>query len=196
MQQIAAEFGFSETTFVLPPADPQHTAHVRIFTPTNEIPFAGHPNVGTAFVLARRGEIFGQPVGQHMRFEERAGLVDVDILRSDGVVTGAAITAPRPLEIGQEVAVEIVAACASLAPEDVLVAAHPPRIVSVGLPFVVAELASRAALARARPNIEQLRRGRRPPRRRSMADLRCSSMSPRPACPDISARACLRRSTT
>jgi trans-2,3-dihydro-3-hydroxyanthranilate isomerase len=153
MQQIAAEFGFSETTFVLPPADPQHTAHVRIFTPTNEIPFAGHPNVGTAFVLARRGEVFGRPIGEQMRFEELAGLIDVRIVHSDGAVTGAAITAPRPLEVGQEVAVEIVAACASLAPGDVVVAAHPPRIVSVGLPFVVAELTSRAALARARPNI-------------------------------------------
>src|SRR5215207_11556499 len=66
MQQIAAEFGFSETTFVLPPADPQHTARVRIFTPTSEIPFAGHPNVGTAFVLARLGTIFGRNVGAQM----------------------------------------------------------------------------------------------------------------------------------
>lgn len=88
MQQIAAEFGFSETSFVLPPADPQHTARVRIFTPTTEVPFAGHPNVGTAFVLARRGAVFGQAVGEQMRFEERAGLVNVTVLRSDGIVTG------------------------------------------------------------------------------------------------------------
>jgi trans-2,3-dihydro-3-hydroxyanthranilate isomerase len=153
MQQVAAEFGFSETTFVLPPVDPQHTAHVRIFTPTAEVPFAGHPNVGTAFVLARRGVVFGQAIGEQMRFEERAGVVGVSILRRDGAVSGAAITAPRALEVGQEVAVELVAACASLAPEDVLAATHPPRVVSVGLPFVVAELASRAALSRARPNI-------------------------------------------
>jgi trans-2,3-dihydro-3-hydroxyanthranilate isomerase len=153
MQRIAAEFGYSETTFVLPPADLQHTAHVRIFTPKAEVPFAGHPNVGTAFVLARRGMVFGRNVGEQMRFEERAGLVDVTVLRADGAVTGAAITAPRALEVGQEVAVDLVAACASLAVEDVVVAAHPPRIVSVGLPFVVAELASRAALAQARPNL-------------------------------------------
>src|SRR5690242_21118961 len=93
MQRIAAEFGFSETSFVLPPADPQHTAHVRIFTPTAEVPFAGHPNVGTAFVLARRGEVFGQPTGEQMRFEEHAGLVGVSIRRAGGAVTGAAITA-------------------------------------------------------------------------------------------------------
>src|SRR5258706_16271291 len=69
MQRISAEFGYSETTFVLPPADPQHTACVRIFTPTAEVPFAGHPNVGTAFVLARRGAVFGQEIGAQMCFE-------------------------------------------------------------------------------------------------------------------------------
>src|SRR4029453_15560480 len=94
MQGIAAEFGFSETPFVRPPADPQHTAHVRIFTPIAEMPFAGHPNVGTAFVLARRGAAFGRPAGEQMCFEERAGLVGVTVLRGGGAVTGAAITAP------------------------------------------------------------------------------------------------------
>src|SRR5215212_5342844 len=153
MQRIAAEFGYSETTFVLPPDDPQHTARVRIFTPTTEVPFAGHPNVGTAFVLARHGTVFGQKVGAHMRFEERAGLVEVTILHAGSAVTGAAITAPRQLEVGPEVAVDLVAACASLAREDVAIDTHPPRIVSVGLPFVVAEIASRAALAQARPNV-------------------------------------------
>jgi trans-2,3-dihydro-3-hydroxyanthranilate isomerase len=153
MQQIAAEFGYSETTFVLPPSDPQHTARVRIFTPTTEVPFAGHPNVGTAFVLARLGTVFGQQVGAQMCFEERAGLVDVTILHAAGVVTGAAITAPRGLEVGPTVAVDLVAACASLTREDVAIDTHTPLVVSVGLPFVVAELASRAALAQARPNV-------------------------------------------
>src|SRR5881392_3407536 len=56
MQQIAREFNFSETTFVFP-AKAGHTRHVRIFTPAREIPFTGHPNVGTAFVLASAGEL-------------------------------------------------------------------------------------------------------------------------------------------
>src|SRR6516165_2147574 len=55
MQAIAAEFNLSETAFVLPPENPAHTAQVRIFTPRAELPFAGHPNVGTAFVLAMAG---------------------------------------------------------------------------------------------------------------------------------------------
>src|SRR5262245_60108646 len=82
MQRIAAEFNLSETTFVLPPKDVANSAEVRIFTPKAEMPFAGHPNVGTAFALARRGELFGKPLnGEAVRFEEKAGLVAIDILR-------------------------------------------------------------------------------------------------------------------
>jgi len=152
MQRIAAEFGYSETTFVFPPVDALHTAHVRIFTPTAEVPFAGHPNVGTAFVLARGGEVFGRAVGAEMVFEERAGLVAVSVQYRAGAVAGAAITAPQALAVGPEVAVDLVAACASLDPADIAVTVHPPLVLSVGLPFVFAEVASRAALARARPN--------------------------------------------
>ena len=152
MQQIAAEFGYSETTFVLPPANSQHSAQVRIFTPTGEVPFAGHPNVGTAFVLARRGAVFGRPVGEHMRFEERAGIVDVRVLHTDDNISGAEITAPRPLEVGQTIAVDLIAACASLTADSLTTARHLPCIVSVGLPFVIAEVVSLAALSQARPN--------------------------------------------
>jgi trans-2,3-dihydro-3-hydroxyanthranilate isomerase len=155
MQRIAAEFRYSETTFVLPPADPANTARVRIFTPTAEVPFAGHPNVGTAFVLARQGELFGRPAGAEMRFEEGAGLVAVQVVREGGEVSGAAITAPQRLTIGPELPAQLVAACASLQAQDVAVGAHRPRLVSVGLSFVVAELSSREALARARPNMQQ-----------------------------------------
>ena len=79
MQQITREFNFSETTFVFP-ASAGHTRRVRIFTPASEIPFAGHPNVGTAFVLATVGE-FGEIKSPHhtVVFEEDAGLVSVTI---------------------------------------------------------------------------------------------------------------------
>src|SRR4051812_21068744 len=78
MQQIAREFNFSETTFVLP-AEQGHNRRVRIFTPTAEIPFAGHPNIGTAFVLATLGS-FGPIDGQiTVTFEEKAGLVPITI---------------------------------------------------------------------------------------------------------------------
>src|SRR5437016_3518110 len=80
MQSIAAEFNLAETTFVLPPKDAAHTAEVRIFTPKAEIPFAGHPNVGTAFVLARAGDCYGRKIaGDKLVFEEKAGLVPLDL---------------------------------------------------------------------------------------------------------------------
>src|SRR6266705_1049630 len=78
MQTIAAEFNLAETTFIRPPKDSAHTAEVRIFTPRSEMPFAGHPNVGTAFVLARAGISYCRPVdGDSVIFEEKAGLVPI-----------------------------------------------------------------------------------------------------------------------
>src|SRR6202451_2005567 len=77
MQNIAAEFNLAETTFVLPPKDPAHAAQVRIFTPRAEMPFAGHPSIGTAFVLARAGESYGRKIsGDRLAFEMIAGLVE------------------------------------------------------------------------------------------------------------------------
>ena len=79
MQKIAAEFNYAETTFVLPPKSASNTAHVRIFTPRAEMPFAGHPNIGTAFVLARERETYGRPIAiDNLAFEEIAGLVRVE----------------------------------------------------------------------------------------------------------------------
>jgi len=194
MQSLAAEFGFSETSFVFPPVDAQHTAHVRIFTPTAEVPFAGHPNVGTAFVLARRGEVFGQPVGEQMCFEEHAGLVNVSILHAENTVTGAAITAPRPLEIGEHVSVDVVAACASLGVKDIKTVTHPPLVVSVGLAFVIAELTSRAALAQAKPNLDSFIKASLIIPQED-GGFHCSFMCRRPTCHDNSTRGCSRRST-
>lgn len=153
MQQIAREFNYSEITFVLPPADPANTARVRIFTPTTEIPFAGHPNVGTAFVVGRMSELFGQPLGDMLRFEEKAGLVTVKLLREQGIVIGAEIRAPRPLTIGAPVAPDLVARCASIDASSIATTAHAPVFASVGLPFVVAELDGLGALAAAKPNV-------------------------------------------
>ncbi|WP_413813724.1 PhzF family phenazine biosynthesis protein [Ensifer sp. LC163] len=153
MQAIATEFGYSEVTFVLPPEDPANTARVRIFTPTIEIPFAGHPNVGTAFVIGQQAELFGRATGDHLRFEELAGLVEVVLSRTGGAVTGARIAVPRALSIGPSIDVETIAACAMLPPDAVCTRSHAPVRVSVGLPFAVAELKDVAALSAARPNV-------------------------------------------
>ena len=153
MQAIATEFNWSEVTFVLPPADPAHTAQVRIFTPLTEVPFAGHPNVGTAFVLGRAGAVFGKPAGETMRFEEAAGLVEVGLLRAGETAVGARIRAPRPIELGREIEAEAVAACVGIAPSEIAIGRHRPTVASVGLPFVIAEVGSVETLGRMRTDL-------------------------------------------
>lgn len=153
MQQLAAELNYSETTFVLPPADPAHTARVRIFNRTQEMPFAGHPNVGTGCVLAS----MGRDRDGVLRFEEIAGLVEVRVERdAGGVLRGAHIAAPQPLSIGEELPVEDVAACAGLAPSDIALTRHRPRMASVGLPFCFVQVTP-SALTRATPDLAAFR---------------------------------------
>jgi trans-2,3-dihydro-3-hydroxyanthranilate isomerase len=156
MQAIAAEFNLSETTFVFPPANPQHHARVRIFTPKSEIPFAGHPNVGTGFVLARMED--NPP--EHYTFEEEAGLVRVHILRDETrTIRGAHVSAPQALSLGIAVPTDLVARCTGLAESDISTELHYPVVASVGTPFVIAEVASVEALARARPDLGAFRAG-------------------------------------
>src|SRR3954464_4117709 len=101
MQGIAAEFNLAETTFVLPPKDSAHTAEIRIFTPRAEMPFAGHPNIGTAFVLARAGATYGRTVaGDRVIFEEKAGLVPIALLKDGATIVGARLASPQALSVG------------------------------------------------------------------------------------------------
>ncbi|TQV80479.1 PhzF family phenazine biosynthesis protein [Denitrobaculum tricleocarpae] len=153
MQQIAAEFNFAETTFVLPPEDPANAAQVRIFTRAQEVPFAGHPNVGTAYVLARQADVFGARPGQAMRFEEKAGLVDVALIEGKEGVRGAEITAPQELAVGNPIDPAAIAACIGLEPSEILLENHVPVSVSVGLPFYAAEV-SLASLAKTRAHFD------------------------------------------
>ena len=150
MQRIAREFNYSETTFVLPPDDPAHTRKVRIFTPGAEIPFAGHPNVGTAFVLAAIGAIPTRGAESKVVFEEGAGPVAVVIRCQDGRPVDCELTAPQALALGTTPPVEAVAESVGLSPEVVLTRTHPPRVASAGLAFLCVELRDRTALAQAR----------------------------------------------
>jgi len=153
MQALAAEFNLSETVFILPPADSQHTARVRIFSRTTEMPFAGHPNVGAAYVLSRE---------EHDRdgsllFEEIAGLIRVQVVRdAQGNVTGATVAAPGVLACGMPIPVGVVARCAELSADDLIASSHQPLVASVGVSFVLAEVAP-DALARATPNLQAFR---------------------------------------
>ena len=94
MQRLTAELHLSETVFVLPPDDPAHTRRLRIFTPTMELPFAGHPTVGTALVLAETGRL--GPIDRRLdiTFEEGVGPVPVTIERDAAGRLGATLTSP------------------------------------------------------------------------------------------------------
>src|SRR5436190_21408986 len=152
MQQITREFDFSESAFVFP-ARAGHSRRVRIFTPASEIPFAGHPNVGTAFVLAAAGEFGEINSALTVTFEEEAGLVSVAIRAERGKIISCELAAPQSLSLGKTVPAELVASAVSLNREDILTDTHHPQICSVGLPFVFTELQDRAALERARINM-------------------------------------------
>jgi trans-2,3-dihydro-3-hydroxyanthranilate isomerase len=152
MQAIALEFNYSETTFILPPKQRDHSAWVRIFTPSSEIPFAGHPNVGTAFALANLMSDRNERIPEQFVFEEEAGLVPVSLLRENGVLIGAELLAPELLSRRARIAPESAAACLSLTAKDIRTDRHQPQVFSVGLPFLIVELASPDALRRAVPS--------------------------------------------
>ncbi|MEI6726104.1 MAG: PhzF family phenazine biosynthesis protein [Actinomycetes bacterium] len=152
MRQVAREFAYSETTFVLPPRA-GHDRRVRIFTPGGEVPFAGHPNIGTAFVLATMGALGPLEEPREVVFEEEAGLVPVAVRRLSGDRIWCELTAPQALTLGATVPVASAAAAACLTEADIVTTAHAPLVASVGLPFVMAELTGREALARARPDL-------------------------------------------
>jgi trans-2,3-dihydro-3-hydroxyanthranilate isomerase len=143
---ITREFNFSETTFCYPPADKAHTARVRIFTPGQEIPFAGHPTVGTAIVLgAAKG------AGEHkLVLEEGVGPIPVTV-RTDGKKHYAQFAVAKLPEVGEPVATRnTLAEILSLTVEDILGGTSAPQALSCGLPFVMVGVKSLKALASAR----------------------------------------------
>ncbi|MBZ0288040.1 MAG: PhzF family phenazine biosynthesis protein [Anaerolineae bacterium] len=126
MQLIARKLNLSETTFVLPPEAPGADFRVRIFTPGTEMPFAGHPTIGTAYVLQRSGRIQDQVV-----FEEGVGLIHVR-LEPDGMVW---MTQPLP-QFGEIFSDRQVIADLLSIPPDALIAELPVQVVSSGVPFL------------------------------------------------------------
>jgi len=155
MQQIAREFNFSETTFVFP-AEQGNTRKVRIFTPAREVPFAGHPNIGTAFVLSTI-EDFGDIQGAlTVTFEEEAGLVSVTVSKNEKGRLWCELAAPQGLTLGETVTADLAASVLSLEAVDIAMDVHPPQSASVGLPFLVVELRDRDALERASFNMNAL----------------------------------------
>ena len=148
MQALAGEFNLSETTFVLPPDDPRHTAKVRIFTPSAEIGFAGHPNIGTAWVLAAQG----RDAQGRLAFEGGSGLVEIGVEREGGELRSCRLMAPQALRLGAAPGAADLAPCASLDAADI----GRTDVASVGLDCVCAEV-SVDVLARAAPDASAFR---------------------------------------
>lgn len=150
---ITREFNYSETTFCYPPADPAHAARVRIFTPGGEVPFAGHPTVGTAIALHALGKHAGQ--GATLVLEEGVGPVRVAVQPRERAAFAQFTTAKLP-ETGTPVPTRnTLAEILSLGVDDIAGGMNAPQAVSCGLPFVMVGVKSLKALATARIRLDR-----------------------------------------
>ncbi|MFE1597298.1 PhzF family phenazine biosynthesis protein [Methylobacterium sp. ID0610] len=160
MQAIAREFNLSETVFVLPPEQPRHRARLRIFTPARELPFAGHPTVGTAVLLGLHDRRAGVADAIAFGLEEKVGVVPCVVEPGEGRGR-ARFRLPRLPELwgeGEDPEPATAAAALGLAVQDIGYARHRPSRHSAGTPFTLVPVRSLDALGRARPNAEALER--------------------------------------
>jgi trans-2,3-dihydro-3-hydroxyanthranilate isomerase len=146
MQAIAREFNHPETVFVFAPVDPAHRARVRIFTPARELPFAGHPTVGTAVLLGAR-----DGGGRDIVLEEGIGAVRCTLESTNGGGSARFAIPQLPTEVGAPADDAAIAAALSLAPSDI--GEGRPARWSAGLPFTFVPIASLSAMARCRPHL-------------------------------------------
>lgn len=151
MQAVAREFNLSETVFVLPPTKPAHSARVRIFTPSRELPFAGHPTIGTAILLAQlRGA--GPAEEMLIVLEQPIGTVRVGVRLRNGAAF-AEFDAPKvPTEAGELPPVERLAAGLGLLPNEIGFENHRPSCYAAGNAFAFVPVSTLDAIARAKPH--------------------------------------------
>lgn len=151
LQAITREFNYAETTFVFAPERADTTRRVRIFTPEREVPFAGHPTLGTAHVLVATGEVPAHGDELTVVLGEDVGPVPVRVRLAGGApVHGQLTTAQLPEERVEVADLEALASTLSLRVDDFVGGAHAPAGVSCGLPFLLMPLVSTEAVARAR----------------------------------------------
>lgn len=150
MQATAREFNLSETVFVMPPADPAHRAALRIFTPGQELPFAGHPTVGTAVLLALRDAAEGK-AADRLVLEEKVGPVSCTINPGDTRSARASFTLPKlPERLDQPIADAALAEALGLTPADLGFDGHRPSAFSAGVAYTMVPVTGREAISRAR----------------------------------------------
>ncbi|MEZ5849635.1 MAG: PhzF family phenazine biosynthesis protein [Hyphomicrobiaceae bacterium] len=160
MQAVAREFNISETVFVLKPANPAHSAKIRIFTPRAELPFAGHPTIGTAALLAElRASSMANMRQAIIALEETLGTVRVGVRMPAGEATFAEFDAPKlPQDLGGVPATEEIAGAIGLIPSEIGFENHKPTRFSAGLPYLMVPIRDIEALGRARADMGRWRR--------------------------------------
>lgn len=153
MLQVTREFNYSESTFLLPAETPDTTKRVRIFTPGGEVPFAGHPTIGTAIALVYAGDVPTEGESVRVVLGENVGPVPVTVRLVNGVPVWAQLsTAIMPTE-QPPMDRAVVAEMLGLSITDLMVAdAYAPAATSCGLPFLIVPLASHDAVSRAKVN--------------------------------------------
>jgi trans-2,3-dihydro-3-hydroxyanthranilate isomerase len=155
LQQIAREMNLSETVFVFPPTDPAAVVRLRIFTPTQEIPFAGHPVVGTFYVLAQLGLVATpEPVTRVVQ-ECNIGLFPVELHVRDGQVFRVVMTQPEPQFLGTVEWTEDlykVASALGLSKHVISDTKWPIEVVSTGLPVMIVPVRTLTAVRSIRPD--------------------------------------------
>lgn len=150
MQAIAREFNLSETVFVQPPQEAGHRARVRIFTPGKELPFAGHPTIGTAVLLATRDAAEGE-AAELLVLEEVVGPVSCAVAVTDPRAGRAVFTLPvLPTEIDKTGALALLAGALGLEKREIGFGVHEPGVFSAGLGFTFIPVCTLAALQRIR----------------------------------------------
>ena len=159
MQTMAREFNLSETTFILPPKNPAHTAQVRIFTPAVELPFAGHPTVGTAWAMASLGLLKRNGSEAKVVFEEGVGLVPLTVRYNSDLPTYVSFTtAIVPEVLAAPPAQPELAAILNLMPADLRTMGAPPMSLTCGTPYTCSPLSSSEAVERALLNTDLWRK--------------------------------------
>jgi trans-2,3-dihydro-3-hydroxyanthranilate isomerase len=155
MQAIAREFNLAETVFVMEPRNPVNIARLRIFTPARELPFAGHPTVGSAVLLAHlRAPDLLTREDLRLVIEEEVGDVVCVARHRKGQAMAAYFTLPRlPEAIGEAPSSEALAADLGLSAADIGFGAHRPTMYGAGTSNLFVPIASLDAMARARPNL-------------------------------------------
>jgi trans-2,3-dihydro-3-hydroxyanthranilate isomerase len=155
MLAITREFNYAESVFVFPP-EQGGTRKLRIFTPGGEVPFAGHPTVGTAHVLATIGEVALTGDETRIVFEEGVGPVPVLIRSSGGTPTFCQLSVAKLPEVGPPPPTrQTLAEILSIEPDDIIGGMSPPQAISCGLPFLLVPLKNRQAVARARVRLDK-----------------------------------------